>query len=260
MSGKTIVLLVLLALFIPLIAHPQNVDFISSTLWGDDNDAVVVGNYAYCAFGSGLVVLDVSDPEAPILAGQKLIPGLSRAIDVAGNYAYLANADSSLQIVDIGNPSNPVFVGGCEIPGEARDVFVSGDYAYLACGFSGIQIVNILDPANPAFVTGFDTPYYAHCIFVSADYAYVADSQSGLQIVDVSNPANPSFAGDHNTNSPAISICVSGEYAYVAEGFGGWQNLGNIEVFDVSTPPIPPSSSATVRWTITAFTWKEIMR
>ncbi len=66
--------IVFLAAFILFIFSPlveaQNVEYIGSTLWTRINDTKVSGNYAYCVFGNGLVILDISNPSSPVFLSQ----------------------------------------------------------------------------------------------------------------------------------------------------------------------------------------------
>ena len=41
------------------------IDYVGSALWNTPMDAAVDGNYAYCIFPYGLIVLDISDPNIP---------------------------------------------------------------------------------------------------------------------------------------------------------------------------------------------------
>ena len=100
----------------------QNVDYVGSILWNGVSDVKVVGNYAYCAFVNGLVILDVSNPAAPVFVSRLYCQGTGEGIDVAGGYAYLANGPSGLRIINVGNPQSPVLAGSYDTPDEARDV------------------------------------------------------------------------------------------------------------------------------------------
>ncbi|MHB8163787.1 MAG: LVIVD repeat-containing protein, partial [Methanoregula sp.] len=79
------------------------------------------------------------------------------SVYVAGNYAYVASADSNaLEIVDISNPASPTHkasiangVGGALLT-SPHSVYVSGNYAYVASyGSNALEIVNITDPTSP---------------------------------------------------------------------------------------------------------------
>jgi hypothetical protein len=95
----------------------------SISIPGYANNVDVNGNYAYVAAGAtGLQVVDVSNPQAPVIVGAKDTPGNANDIRIAGNLAYIADGSAGLQILDISNPTAPVIVGSVDTPGEAQDV------------------------------------------------------------------------------------------------------------------------------------------
>ncbi|MFM7478028.1 MAG: DUF4347 domain-containing protein, partial [Microcystis aeruginosa] len=64
----------------------------------------VVGNYAD-AVGDTLEIIDISNPSNPTFKGNYDISE-GQDVQIVGNYAYVADADSGLQIIDISNPTN----------------------------------------------------------------------------------------------------------------------------------------------------------
>jgi hypothetical protein len=63
-------------------AGAQNVEYIGSTFWTCVNEVEIVGDYAYCAFVSGLAIFDVSDSANPVLVSQCRCPGQGEGLDV----------------------------------------------------------------------------------------------------------------------------------------------------------------------------------
>ncbi|MCR4424466.1 MAG: hypothetical protein NUW10_07985, partial [candidate division WOR-3 bacterium] len=87
----------------------------------------VSNSYAYVADGgSGLRVVDVSNPSNPVEIGHCETPGYARGVAVAGSYAYVADDYHGLRVIDVSNPSNPVERGYYNTPGSANGVAVSG--------------------------------------------------------------------------------------------------------------------------------------
>ncbi|MFM6288198.1 MAG: LVIVD repeat-containing protein, partial [Dolichospermum sp.] len=75
-------------------------------------DVQIVGNYAYVAdLGSGLQIIDISNPAAPTLVGNYDTSGWAYGVQIVGNYAYVADYGSGLQIIDISNPTSPTLKG-----------------------------------------------------------------------------------------------------------------------------------------------------
>ena len=56
---------VFLFLLFPPAFAANDITYVSSILWTEVKDVQIVGNYAYCAFANGLVILDISDPATP---------------------------------------------------------------------------------------------------------------------------------------------------------------------------------------------------
>jgi hypothetical protein len=116
---------------------------------GNANGVQVVGNYAYVTDGySGLQIIDISNPTAPILKGSYNTHGAS-GVQVVGNYAYVANFSfGGLDIIDISNPTVPIFRGSYNTHG-AYGVQIVDNYAYVADGYGGLKIIDVSNFTNP---------------------------------------------------------------------------------------------------------------
>jgi hypothetical protein len=195
----------------------------------------ISGDYAYVAdYGSGLQVIDISDPTSPTLAGSYDTPGNAYDVAISGNYAYVADEGSGLQVIDISDPTNPAPIGSYDTLDGAYAVGISGEYAYVAASFSGLQVIRIADPVLPPELAGsYDTPGAAQGVATSGDYAYVAATASGVQVIDINDPTTPTFAGSYDTPGIAGSVAVAGDLAFVADGDPG------LQVIDISDPTNP---------------------
>jgi hypothetical protein len=190
---------------------------------GDAHHMDISGNFAYVVDGhSGLLIIDISNPERPNVDVIYDTPGYANGVTVSGDHVYVGDHSNGLLIIDISDPQNPDGVGRYDTPGHAYDVTISGDFAYQADNRGGLHIIDVSDPQNPDRIGGYNTPENAQCVAVSGDYAYVADQGGGLQIIDISNPENPNRVGRFDTpGRHALGVTISGDYAYVADGPGG---------------------------------------
>jgi uncharacterized secreted protein with C-terminal beta-propeller domain len=146
-------------------------------------NVVVSGNYAYVADSrKGLLIIDISNPSSPVLAGTYNIPGGFHGVFVSGNYAYVIN-HQGLQIIDISNPSSPTFTDSYDTPGAAFGVTVSGNYAYVADGFSRIPVLDISDPSDIKLIAELYTRGSSWDLFLNNGYLYSADGWAGLSII-----------------------------------------------------------------------------
>jgi hypothetical protein len=91
----------------------------------------------------------VSDPNHPVPVANFSTNGWAEAIQLVGNYAFLAGEFLGLLVMDVSNPTNPVRVAHYPLgTGEdaAWDVHVVGNHAYLARGASGLLVFEISGP------------------------------------------------------------------------------------------------------------------
>lgn len=208
-------------------AFAIEITYISSTLWSGANDVQVVGDYAYCSFINGLVILDVSNAAASSLVSKLYLQTGAKAIFVQENYVYLTNKGAGLVIIDISDPASPDSFGSYYTLGYANDVFVKDGLAYIAQDTTGLQIIDVSDPANPVSVGGYDTPGHTQNVFVKDSLAYVADGDGGLQIIDISDPANPDLIGSYYPPTWVPSISPS-DFTTVSNMLSTW--VANIQV------------------------------
>lgn len=214
--------------------------------------------YVGAAGDDSLVIIDVSDPTNPTLAGVARGAG---APDFLGNpwtvfvddnlLAYLACAtDNSLTIYDVSNPAAPVFAGNIASPGapnflgNVRDVVIRGIYAYTVSWNPALSIFNISNPAAPTFVgtVAHACLAGAYDLHIYGNYAYTAGQTSdALGIFDISNPAAPAFVSqlvDARFQTPRGIIVPEGAYprAYI---LGSNVVVDSCCRLDVSNPAAP---------------------
>jgi hypothetical protein len=156
---------------------------------------------------SGLRILDVTDPAAPVEVGRLALPGNAQGIALGLHHAYIAAGAAGLRIVNISEPRRPAEVAASikHNPEDAYDVVVSEDYAYVADRAvsngeerilpGGLRIVNIRTPRRP--VAMGKVKGSAWSVDVTHGYVYVADfdeesgDTSSFDIVNIFSPAAP---------------------------------------------------------------------
>jgi hypothetical protein len=227
-----------------------------SQVGGDIRDVAVQGNYIYLGVGPRLLVLDASDPAAPILLGQSaMLGGNVGAIDVAGDYVYLL-ADG-LHVISVTDPTNPTLVGHFESMG-GYDVHVAGDYAYLV-GFGRLHVLSITDPTTPTEV-GQCNGGSMYAVQVAGDYAYVAGTSyltdtkhlGGLVIISLADPAHPVEVDFRQTAGLPKDLQIVGNHIYIVSTFGYFDFTGYLETFALDTPGAP---NAVGQVAIAPFDW-----
>jgi len=253
MTGSRMLMLVLIATAVCMVsagvdaAKEVDVTFVGSyDTPGWAEGVAVSGDYAYVADGhEGLVIVDISNKTAPVLADTTLVlagsyDGYSASdVVLSGDYAYVTgerHGRNGLMIEDVSNPAAPVLVGKYDFWSEGgfpKGVAISGDYAYVANGQDGLMIVDVSNKAAPTLAGSYDTPRRVYDVAVSGEYAYVAGGRNGLVILDISSPTAPTLVGNYDGYG-AHHVILSGDYAYVASG-----SNNDLLVMDVSNPTAP---------------------
>jgi len=214
-------------------------------------DLAIAGNsVAVASSSTGLRLIDVGTPRAPVEAGT--VPYVDSPYDVAvsGRYAFVTQERGGLGVIDVGLPSDPVPSGSLEPYASVTTGFsgtrveVSGATAYLVeedCGFGCTSVLRVIDlsvPATPVEMGSIEFSALATEIAVKGDYAYVSSSQDasngykgGLYVIDVSVSSTPVLTGFIELPD-ALGVAASNNLAVVATESG-------LHIIDVSTPSAP---------------------
>ncbi|MEZ6317336.1 MAG: GC-type dockerin domain-anchored protein [Phycisphaerales bacterium] len=204
-----------------------------STLEGDYRDVAVLGTYAYVPQGEeGMLIVDISDPDAPAYAGH-LDLGCSY-IEIVGQTAYVTRGADGLSILDLTNPTAPTVLGTYNAVNSARVFDVQGSLVYVFDYPSAIHIIDISNPAAPTLVHTMPATNTVVDVEVHGPILYVVLRTTGLVTYDVSDPNAPveldTFVTADTSSDNAYAVKVVGTRAYVAE------EQPNLLVIDVSDP------------------------
>ena len=171
----------------------------------------LAGEVAYITADAGLVVVNLSDPLHPRLAGVRPLTD-ARASAVQFRYLWVTDADG-LKLFDITRLEDPVAVPAGTVPlADARRVYLARTYAYVAAKNEGLVIVNITNPERPAVYAketfGGQMNDVEDVIIGSTNaslFAYVADGRNGLKVVQLTSPASqPNFYGFSPAPKPEL--------------------------------------------------------
>jgi len=216
-------------------------------------DVAMAGDYAYVASGmaSGLRILDLSDPTAPVEVGyvtnDDACPGVSQwmadRVIVAGAYAYVLYFDGTwsathyrLYVYDVSEPASPLEKGHLSLPDNCTSLSSAGGLLYVTAsgltGFSGVTIIDISDPAWPIEAGSFETPGIPHSVAVEGNAAYVADNDA-LVVYDIGDVDSPARLGRFVPVGDASllhEVLVREHYVFVLDATFG------LRVVDASDP------------------------
>ncbi len=190
-------------------------------------------------------------PESPYgRSGTAPLQAAAAAVDIFGDYAYVAAGEAGLQVFDISDPAHPELVGSFDTPRRADAIRVARTYdaagnvrdiAHIVEGVEGIPTYDVTDPTNVfSFHQGTTAVDGKGLCVVPAEVVgepytvYLADSWKGVRVF-FSMPELPG-ALDYrvfvSTYGFTQALDVVDGYGYVADGGMG---LTVIDVTNVRT-------------------------
>jgi len=218
--------------------------------WGEPNDVVVRGNYAFMAVAESsynVVIYDVSTPSEPVLVGmvehaksrfgQGVMEWPSR-IDVDSGRLYIPGRYKTLGIVDVSKPDRPRRLATVDLVGEGkgtvRSVVANGRYVYAFVWKVGLAVLDVSDPREPQTLSTVKVSApFANLMpkpKIAGRYMFFPNNDS-LIVFDLSTPARPREV----TRVPVkcANLAISGKYLFAAA-----LNEGLV-VLDITTPTRP---------------------
>lgn len=207
-------------------------------------EMLVDGDRTYLAsWGSGVVVLDTSDPAAPVELGRLPI-GFATSMAVRDNILFAGTSTNggTLSAWDLNDltavaPLDFVFTSKAMRVRVAGDLVFVADHVFDGSLPSGLRIHKASDPADIELLSVYDTDCaYASDLVLSGDATtvYLACDQS-LQILDVTDPAAPVRIGMlaiENPWAPQNALAVDGDSAW----YGTDTGIVEIDISDAANP------------------------
>ena len=241
--------------------------------------------YAYLVTGRPgedlLRVMDVTDPKAPVIAGQTSnLKGQLNAVEVrqaaSGDpvYAFIPSSgwwdnqfyNGALHVLDVTNPAAIVEPGGVTaevIGGNVNGIVLYGNYLLVADGLitdksgnkapdsGGLHVFDISNPPDPVevrYVRGFD----AAGIAIQGNRLYLTKWGEGLSIWDISNidPAVWHEIGSIKVSRdsyarPAVATIAGRTYVTVGRGSMG---MGMLDVTDPGNIQVVEETGRLAGW------------
>ena len=217
------------------------------SLGGEISAMAVSGNTLYLIDSQegALKIYDVTDPQAPVLAGTydpdfQSIFGLA----VDGALACVANGDGVFHLIDASDPINPQGVGSyASGAGWVQGFDIHGSILAFADSPGNLQVVDITDPASPVFQGTYDNQGEGGLgnVLISGDRVYTTLWGSAVHILDISNLAVPQKIGEIAEEliwPPSMGI--SGDLLYLGVRVDA---SGVLAAYDVSNPAQPQAVS-----------------
>ncbi|MGQ9702231.1 MAG: hypothetical protein ACUVQT_07230 [bacterium] len=198
-------------------------------------DAYVRNGIAYCVGDSGLIIVDVTNPQTPIPFANLTLPYQAWGLTLFDSICYIADGYGGLRIVNVADSINPVEIGFFPSGSHTWDVAVQPGIAYIADHSDGLKIIDISHPSSPVLLGHLPYPnYQTKIVEARSDTIYVVTNSiySYLRIIDAHNPASPVELGALGSSQQIYDLALSNHYAYITTG-------EKLSVIDVSHPATP---------------------
>ncbi len=226
--------------------NPYETGFIPgpTSIW---RDIKTYSHYAYVVNdqgGGGMRIVDLDDPENPVLVGTYTGGGHSQAhniyIDVPTARAYLAgnNGSGGFIMLDLTFPETPTEITRWDTA-YFHDIMVQDGVAYGSA--INVDRLYVLDVSNPASIATLGTAEgypaaFTHNAWVTGDNAYVMTtdetSSSSTRMWDLSTLPNLVQTDSYRPNTTTIphNAHIDGDLAIIS-----YYTLG-VKIVDISDP------------------------
>lgn len=198
--------------------------------------SAVDGSLVYVAdgyLGDGLVILDVSDPAAPVRIGN--YPAVSYASDVAvaWPYAYVADYHGDVLILDVTDPTQPSELSTIESQLPWSLLHRDG-VLYVASLGTGVSIYDVTDPSSSVLLADYPLEDGAAGIDLVGSTLFVAAAEAGLLVLDVTDPTSPEAIGQLAVGQQLVGLAASPSLVLAVDMLSS-----RAYVIDVENPSAP---------------------
>jgi len=200
--------------------------------FGYADSVLIAGARAVALSYSKLAMIDISDPDAPQVAGTTAIPGEAWQGAAMGDHVLVAAGPAGLVVVDVSDPAHPQVVATLDTPGTAEGVAVIGNLAVIADTNGGVRVVDVTNPTAPVEVGALPGLDQARGVAVAGSHVVVAAGGDGLRVLDISAPASPVEVG-------ALDLPASGIFAVAVSGGHAFVDSGELRVISLADPAHP---------------------
>ncbi len=173
------------------------------------NKIVYLSAEASAAAKPDFFIIDATNGQSPSLVSSINTGDSLNAVDVSGNYAYVANRSTTaqLQIIDVSDKNNPVLKKSFQLSGVSGSGAIGQTIFY---GYSKVfigtkkatgpefHIIDVSNPLNPVALGNFEINADVNGIYVRGDLVYIATSAEELIVLNVVNPAAIAKIGAYN--------------------------------------------------------------
>ena len=181
------------------------------------------GDLAYVGEGSGLTILDASDPDHPRALSRLFLGGIVHDLDISSQTAFvlcdipdLTNGGyfQSMAMVDITDSQAPRLLGKFDCDGVSETYTISAISGRRVVAAGGkLDILDFTAPAQPKVIYSLPGKFYNVKVQGARLYA-MDDLDEKLKIFDLSDTASPVLKGSYPGGNIIGEMAASGNLVY----------------------------------------------
>lgn len=243
-------LALVLAMSTPQVADllPDSTTFLESGSYPFRTGTAVVldtaRNLAFVGAGSGVFIVDVSDPNQPVILSDRMRCGTAvKDMLLDGTRLYLAlfsvatrpDLPRDVEIWDVSVPSQPLRMGGIDLYFGAQCIYARGD-TLLIGSLRSLFTYDVSDLDHPVRLDSVGPWCMAEQICVRDTLAFVSSTSSGVHVYDVRSLAHPALLAVWGASCSYPGLDVLGDRLYLAGSWGPLGEESGLRVYDISDP------------------------
>lgn len=191
--------------------------------------------------GGSITMVNVADPENPIIESKLKTGNPINAAVVVGEYLYAQEYSKNIKIIDFSDPANLIIVDSIDFPySRTHNMVLYNNLLFLASG--ELVTFDVSDPLNPVRVENRINEWNIYRVAIQEDFLFLA-KEEGLSIYNISNYDQPKLIASSDAFS-GRDVHIEGDQVFLMDARAG---LYWYELLEKTTPTQPNISGMNAR-------------
>ena len=192
--------------------------------------------YVLNSSNNGVVVLDLTDPIAPVEVGFIEVADL-HDVYARGDRVWIAEGrEPTFSVWDLSDKASPALVSRVTVPaaGYVHNIWPTDDGMYALTTEETVdktvKVWDLSDAENPTLIGNWlGDSRLAHNVQIDGDYAFLSHYASGVYVLDISDVANPVEVAHYDTHPENDDAAFYGNWGVSLPAPGGYLYTSDLE-------------------------------